>query len=356
MLFDKLVKNGKSYDRAIDMIMEKTNDALEHYMALYEVESAKEDYMAYMSEGFVLNKKEEDYLLNNTEATPGITGRMVRILQDAWENIVRWIKATILKIKSVFIKREVAKKVSILEKMAAKNPLIRNKKIEITDPNPTFLEKLKNDVEMIRIKLKTGKSFEEIRRDMENLEREEKKLDMMKKAKKAAVIVVTVAVAIVLLKQYMDFRVIEGKVAEPSAHIGASQQESFRENTTAKINVEKVRQKVVYAQHFNIFVFLKETPGKLFRAINGMKNVNTGNMAEDLFGDDVTFNPAKLNRDAALKKAGNIKQTVDDYMASHGNTQWSTNDDDLDDDISEDIGDVDIHESVDAYIENYLYS
>lgn len=346
MLFDNLVKNGKSYNTAIGIIMEKTDSAINRLTSLYDAELARENYANYMSEGFVLNKREEDYLFDNTEATPGITGRMIRVLQEAWENIVRWIKATIFKIKSVFIKKEVAKKVSILEKIAAKNPFIKNKKIEIPDPNPPFLEKIKNDIEMIRIKLKTGKSFSEIKRDMEELERKEKQMDMLKKGKKVAIIVVSVTAAIVLLKQYMDFRTIEAKVVEPSAHIGPSQMESFRKNTTMKINIEKTRQKVVYAQHFNIFVFLKETPDKLFKFFNGMKNVNTGNLYRDIYGDTTVQKTMKK----AQAQAG-----VDTSMFDNNDTDDSDADDD-NNEVSDAIGDVNIQESIDDYIEDFLYN
>lgn len=347
MLFDNLVKNGKSYNTAIGIIMEKTDSAINRLTSLYDAELARENYANYMSEGFVLNKREEDYLFDNTEATPGITGRMIRVLQEAWENIVRWIKATIFKIKSVFIKKEVAKKVSILEKIAAKNPFIKNKKIEIPDPNPPFLEKIKNDIEMIRIKLKTGKSFAEIKRDMEELERKEKQMDMLKKGKKVAIIVVSIAAAIVLLKQYMDFRTIEAKVVEPSAHIGPSQMESFRENTTMKINIEKTRQKVVYAQHFNIFVFLKETPDKLFKFFNGMKNVNTGNLYRDIYGDTTVQKTMKK----AQAQAG-----VDTSMFDNVDTGDDIDDADSGSDVSDAIGDVNIQESIDDYIEDFLYN
>ena len=31
MLFDTLVNNGKTYNRAIDMVLEKCGDAIDHY-------------------------------------------------------------------------------------------------------------------------------------------------------------------------------------------------------------------------------------------------------------------------------------------------------------------------------------
>jgi len=146
MLFDQLVANGKSYDRAIDMIMEKCNDAFEHYIALYEVESAKEAYASYMSEAFVTTRREEDYLLDTTQATPGIFGRLIRILKEGWDNLIRWIKAVIARIKQIFMKKQVEKKLSLIERACAKFPKLKNMKVEVPDPNPTFVEKIKNDL------------------------------------------------------------------------------------------------------------------------------------------------------------------------------------------------------------------
>ena len=277
MLFDKLVANGKSYDTAINMVMEKCNEAFEHYIALYEVEAAKEEYMAYMSEGFVHTRNEEEYLFKNTEAGPGIVGRIIMILQDGWANLIRWIKTVIARIKQIFMKKQVEKKISLIERACAKFPKLKNMKVEVPDPNPTFLEKIKNDLSMLKIKIKTGKSFSQIRKEAEDLERRQA---MAKTAAKAATITVTVATAIVLLKQFLDFRKIEGQITESSRahlHTLGVNDEMDNEMLAEHFKVEKIAMMYESTRHFNIFRFIKYAPMQIFRATNRQKDLSGGN-------------------------------------------------------------------------------
>lgn len=277
MLFDQLVANGKSYDRAIDMVMEKCSDAFEHYIALYEVESAKEAYASYMSEAFVTTRREEDYLLDTTQATPGIFGRLIRILKEGWENLIRWIKAVIARIKQIFMKKQVEKKLSLIERACAKFPKLKNMKVEVPDPNPTFVEKIKNDLSMLKIKIKTGKSFAQIRQETEDLERRQ---IIAKKAAKTATITITVATALVLLKQYLDFRKIEGQITESSKahlHTLGINDEMDNEMLAEHYKIDKISMMYESVRHFNIFRFIKYAPRQIFKAANRQKDLSGGN-------------------------------------------------------------------------------
>lgn len=342
MLFDKLVANGKSYDRAIDLVMEKCNDAFEHYMALYEMESAKEDYASYMSEGFVLNKREEDYLFNNTEATPGIVGRLISILQEGWKNLVKWIKSVIERIKMIFMKRQVEKKLSLIERACAKFPKLKNLKIEVPDPNPTFIEKIKNDISMIKIKIKTGKSFAQIKREAEDIERRQ---ILAKKAGKAATITITIAAALVLLKQYLDFRKMEGKITDTSkAELYALglNDDMDKDILESSFKINKINMMYESMRHFNIFRFIKYAPRQIFRAINHAKDATGGNdrVLNELL-DDLGFEKTPGRQYYTDSKMGSSSQTV--AVLGTGKENEVTEFDDEDDD-EDDVGDYDPEE------------
>lgn len=344
MLFDTLVQNGKSYDTAINMVMEKCDEAFEKYIAIYEAESAKEAYAAYMTEGFVLSKRQEDYLFDNTEATPGIVGRIIRILQEGWENLIRWIKSVINRIRMVFTKKQVEKKLSLIEKMCIKFPRLKNARIEVPDPNPTFLEKIQNDFNMLKIKIKTGKSFAEIRRDAEDIK---KRQEMVQNAKKVATITITVAAALVLLKQYLDFRKMEGnivdvqKVARDAAKVAL---DGDSDELRSNFDINKIRMKMELQKHFNIFKFLKTAPRKIFEVRNGMKALDDGERIQTAILDatGLGLTPGQEYRQGKLSSN---KQTnaLADAMAQMAKNDSSSNEDDDDDDYDED--DIDLSDA-----------
>ena len=271
MLFDTLVKNGRSYTEAINMVFEKCDEAFDYYMTSYKAECAKEMYMDdydYTSEGFIYTKKEEDYLIQNTEASPGIVGRLVRIIQEGWQNLIRWIKAVTEKIKAVFIKQEVKRKIGLFEKILSKFPKLKNQKVTIVDPKPKFLEKIGNDIQMLKIKLKTGKSIAEIKRENEELANRQ---DFHNKAKKVAVITVTVIAALVLLKQYLDFRTLNQPLVDKESGDILISNPSIKndpERLMEAFNTAKVQNYYEKSRHFNIFMFLKSTPKILFCIIS----------------------------------------------------------------------------------------
>lgn len=276
MLFDTLVKNGRSYTEAINMVFEKCDEAFDYYMTSYKAECAKEMYMDdydYTSEGFIYTKKEEDYLIQNTEASPGIVGRLVRIIQEAWENLIRWIKAVTEKIKASFIKQEVKRKIGLFEKILSKFPKLKNQKVTIVDPKPKFLEKLGNDIQMLKIKLKTGKSIAEIKRENEELANRQR---FHEKAKKVAVITVTVIAALVILKQYMDFRTLNQPLVDKNNQdiFNNPNIKNNPERLMEGCNTAKVQNYYEKSRHFNIFMFLKSTPKILFNTVNGIKDSN----------------------------------------------------------------------------------
>lgn len=369
MLFDKLVHNGKSPDRAITMVMEKCNEAFEHYISAYQMESAREDYERYFSgseytsEGFVLNKEEEDYLIKNTQATPGLVGRLVNILKEGWQNLIRWIRTVIEKIKSVFIKRDVQKKLNMIEKLTSKFPKLKNKKIEVPDPKQPMLEKLSNDIKMLKIKIKTGKPISEIKKDMEDIER---RYQTIQGAKKAGVIAVTVGGAIVLLKEFLDFRKIDKDLVNDSATAGVNKDalEYDPERTTMAFNTEKIRMNLEQTKHSNIFSFLKSAPSAIFNAANGMKDINKdGKSANAVLGNlglgETAANTARKSKEKqkAMKDAEAMFGT-DDTTMGNANPVES-----LDNDFDYDENEVDIPEPpvatesvVDDYINEFLYS
>lgn len=317
MLFDTLVKNGRSYTESINMVFEKCDEAFDYYMTSYKAECAKETYMDdYTSEGFIYTKKEEDYLIQNTEASPGIVGRLVRIIQEAWENLIRWIKAVTEKIKASFIKQEVKRKIGLFEKILSKFPKLKNQKVTIVDPKPKFLEKLGNDIQMLKIKLKTGKSIAEIKRENEELANRQR---FHEKAKKVAVITVSVIAALVLLKQYMDFRTLNQPLVDKNNQdiFNNPNIKNNPERLMEGCNTAKVQNYYEKSRHFNIFMFLKSTPKILFNTVNGVKDSNKdGKMTKEISG---LWGGTKLPNDGKKTSKGggdNLTQAqLDDAMA-----------------------------------------
>ena len=316
MLFDTLVNNGKTYNRAIDMVLEKCSDAIDHYAYVYDMEVARESYMDYMNdnyddpdytyEGFVLNKHEEDYLFKNTKASPGIVGKMVRVIQEAWQNLIRWIKKMIEKIKSVFMKHKVEQKLSLVEKIISKNPFLKKKKIEVPDPKPPLIEKLKNDIKLLKIKIKTGKSFKDIKKELEDIERREA---LVGKLKTTAKIVIPVATALILLKQFMDFRAMNKEVDADAPEINETAMALDPEITTGKLKAEEVAVKIQKHYRFNIFKFISEVPKILFHTVNNQTDANAnGKVIKSILGGTAAD---KARKTMAKKRALNGDTTDD---------------------------------------------
>lgn len=293
MLFDTLVNNGKTYNHAIDMVLEKCSDTIDHYAYVYDMEVARESYMDYMTdnyddpdytyEGFVHTKYEEDYLFKNTKASPGIVGKMVRVIQEAWQNLIRWIKKMIEKIKSVFMKHKVEKKLSLVEKIISKNPFLKKKKIEVPDPKPPLIEKLKNDIKLFKIKLKTGKSFKDIKKELEDIERREA---LVGKLKTTAKIVIPVTTALLLLKQFMDFRAMNKEVDADAPEINETAMALDPEITIGKLKAAEVATKIEKHYRFNIFNFIAQVPKILFHTVNNQTDANeNGKISESIIGE-----------------------------------------------------------------------
>ena len=372
MLFDKLVHNGKSPDRAITMVMEKCNEALEHYISIYQMESAREDYeryfsdSSYTSEGFVLNKEEEDYLIKNTQASHGIVGRLVNILKEGWQNLIRWIRTVIEKIKSVFIKRDVQKKLGMIEKLTSKFPKLKNKKIEVPNPKQPLLDKLSNDIKMLKIKIKTGKPMSEIKKDMDDIER---RYQAIQNAKNAGMIAVTVGGAIVLLKEFLDFRRLDRGLVENSSLTGVDIEniEYDPERLTMSFKTEKIRMNMEQSKHSNIFSFLKSAPTAIFHAANGMKDISdNGKTADGVLKDlgykgGIAANKVKKAKEkkAAMKDTEELFGSADELMGGANPVDSLPDPDEFDYNENE----VDIPEPpittesvVDDYLSEFLYS
>lgn len=353
MLFDTLVNNGKSYNRAIDMVLEKCSEAFDHYTYLYDMEVARENYMDYMNddyddsnytyEGFVHTKNEEDYLFKNTKASPGIVGKMIRIVQEGWQNLIRWIKKMIEKIKSVFMKHKIEKKLSLFEKILAKNPLLKKKKIEVPDPKPPLIEKLRNDIKLIKIKLKTGKSFKDIKKELEDIKRREA---LVGKVKTGAKIVIPVVVALTLLKQFLDFRAMNKEIEDYPVQINKTSMRLDSELITGEIDASQVATKIEKHYRFNIFKFIAEVPNILFHTVNHQTNANkNGKITRSVFGktaadqaretmsnnsaltggdDDVDYN-AILNKEIDLDKANELMKDLAPNLINNSDTMGTEN-------------------------------
>lgn len=319
MLFDTLVNNGKSYNSAIDMVLEKCGEAFDHYTYLCDMEVARENYMDCMNdnyddsnytyEGFVHTKYEEDYLFKNTKASPGIVGKMIRIVQEGWQNLIRWIKKMIEKIKSVFMKHKVEKKLSLFEKILAKNPFLKKKKIEVPDPKPPLIEKLKNDIKLIKIKLKTGKSFKDIKKELEDIERKEA---LVGKLKTTAKIVIPVATALVLLKQFLDFRAMNKEVDADAPEINETAMALDSEMITGKLKAAEVATKIEKHYRFNIFNFIAQVPKILFHVANNQTDANEdGKAVRSILGGTAADKARKtMNKKRALN--GDIIDKTDE--------------------------------------------
>jgi hypothetical protein len=326
MLFDTLVNSGKTYNRAIDMVLEKCDEAFDHYTYLYDMEVARESYMDYMNdnyddpdytyEGFVHTKYEEDYLFKNTKASPGIVGKMVRVIQEAWQNLIRWIKKMIEKIKSVFMKHKVEKKLSLVEKIISKNPFLKKKKIEVPDPKPPLIEKLKNDIKLFKIKLKTGKSFKDIKKELEDIERREA---LVGKLKTTAKIVIPVTTALILLKQFMDFRAMNKEVDADAPEINETAMALDPEITIGKLKAAEVATKIEKHYRFNIFKFIAEVPKILFHTVNNQTDANeNGKISESIIGEIAA---TKANKTMSKKKA--LNGDSDDTKESDDNDTFN---------------------------------
>ena len=331
MLFDTLVNNGKSYIQAIDMVLEKCDEAFDYYHTIYEMELSRENYMNYLNdyldsdyayEGFVLNKHEEEYLFKNTEASPGVVGKLVSIVQEAWQNLIKWIKKMIAKIKSVFAKKQVEKKISLLEKIVAKNPLLKNKKVTIPDPKPNILEKLKFDLDRVMIKIKTGKNKSEIEKELNDIKKRE---EMISKAKKGAVIVISIAGAILILKQLLDFNKMEKNIATESSVVNISSMQNDPEIITDGLDAEKVKVKIEKHRHWNIFKCIKDTPDILFKTVNGERDINkNGDMARKILGGDTADRKA-YNTIMSQHNLNQLGADADDLLKNlNNNTTMGT--------------------------------
>lgn len=373
MLFDTLVNNGKTYNTAIDMVLEKCTEAFDHYAYLYDMEVARENYMDYMNddyddsnytyEGFVHSKYEEDYLFKNTKASPGIVGKMIRVVQEGWQNLIRWIKKMIEKIKSVFMKHKIEKKLSLFEKILAKNPFLKKKKIEVPDPKPPLIEKLRNDIKLIKIKLKTGKSFKDIKKELEDVKRREA---LVGKIKTGAKIVIPIVIALTLLKQFLDFRAMNKEIEDYPVQINKTAMALDPELITGELDASAVATKIEKHYRFNIFKFIAEVPNILFHTVNNQTDINKkGKMVKSIIGktasaqaretmakanalndsDDIFNTNDVLNEPLDLDKANELMKELRPDLINNSDTMGTENP--LGGDSSESDDDYDPNEIMD---------
>lgn len=351
MLFDTLVQNGRSYDDAIDIVIEKCQEATDKFLSMYMIESAQNSYNDYMNdvdyttyEGFVLTRKEEDHLIKNTQANPGVVGRIMRGLEEMIKNLIRWIKTVVAKIKAVFTKKQIEKKVSILEKIINKFPKLKNKKVQIEDPEPGIFKNITEKVKGLVAKIKAGKRPSQLQREIEE---EEKKIKRIKTIKKAAVITVSVAVLLGLFHQYLNYRKMEHPdvIDESGQLLLEHTPNPTPEDLQGSVKLENVRAMVEREKKGNIFRFIKNVPSRLVEIINGMKNQTKGGPVGDMnkmLRNSFGFTKQKANK---MSKDIGDDEEYGDANPVEGDSSGSEGDLDIQDVNNIDVNDIDVDTS-----------
>ena len=188
---------------ALSMTLEKADIVMEYTYNQYLIESASDEFIAIT----------EEVGLDHPEgkATEGLVGKASRIIKKVFAALVEAIRNIYAKIRTAIedVKFNAAMKKA--EKVAKENSKIKNKPVEVHNPEGELkvIRKYKDFLNKMTAKVKSGKTdgvVEDIERESEEYN---KKLNA---AKIAAVATVTVAAALAMIKIHSN------KVSEKEAN------------------------------------------------------------------------------------------------------------------------------------------
>jgi len=167
----------------------------EYTIKKYEIEESYTQYDEY-DNAFIYEEADEEV----GEEKEKLTTKIKAAIKKIWEAVVSFIEKVVLKVKELFVKKQVDEAITAVETKAKKNLIFRKQKVETINLEAVEKEFKRHDDVLTKFSatIKSGGKVSKAKLD----EEEEKHLDIRQKILIGAGVTVTVALLIVQIKSF----------------------------------------------------------------------------------------------------------------------------------------------------------
>lgn len=167
----------------------------EYTIKKYEIEESYTQYDEY-DNAFIYEEADEEV----GEEKEKLTTKIKAAIKKIWEAVVSFIEKVVLKVKELFVKKQVDEAIATVETKAKKNLIFRKQKVETIDLEAVEKEFKRHDDVLTKFSatIKSGGKVDKAKLE----EEEEKHLDIRQKILIGAGVTMTVALLIVQIKSF----------------------------------------------------------------------------------------------------------------------------------------------------------
>jgi len=167
----------------------------EYTIKKYEIEESYTQYDEY-DNAFICEEADEEV----GEEKEKLTTKIKAAIKKIWEAVVSFIEKVVLKVKELFVKKQVDEAITAVETKAKKNLIFRKQKVETIDLEAVEKEFKRHDDVLTKFAatIKSGGKVSKAKLE----EEEEKHLDIRQKLLIGAGVTMTVALLIVQIKSF----------------------------------------------------------------------------------------------------------------------------------------------------------
>ena len=167
----------------------------EYTIKKYEIEESYTQYDEY-DNAFICEEADEEV----GEEKEKLTTKIKAAIKKIWEAVVSFIEKVVLKVKELFVKKQVDEAITAVETKAKKNLIFRKQKVETIDLEAVEKEFKRHDDVLTKFAatIKSGGKVDKAKLE----EEEEKHLDIRQKLLIGAGVTMTVALLIVQIKSF----------------------------------------------------------------------------------------------------------------------------------------------------------
>lgn len=167
----------------------------EYTLKKYEIEESYTQYDEY-DNAFIYEEADEEV----GEEKEKLTTKIKVAIKKIWEAVVSFIEKVVLKVKELFVKKQVDEAITAVETKAKKNLIFRKQKVETIDLEAVEKEFKRHDDVLTKFAatIKSGGKVDKAKLE----EEEEKHLDIRQKLLISAAVTVTIAALIVNIKSF----------------------------------------------------------------------------------------------------------------------------------------------------------
>ncbi len=167
----------------------------EYTLKKYEIEESYTQYDEY-DNAFIYEEADGEV----GEEKEKLTTKIKAAIKKIWEAVVSFIEKVVLKVKELFVKKQVDEAITVVETKAKKNLIFRKQKVETIDLEAVEKEFKRHDDVLTKFSatIKSGGKVSKAKLE----EEEEKHLDIRQKLLIGAGVTMTIALLIVQIKSF----------------------------------------------------------------------------------------------------------------------------------------------------------